>query len=521
MSICSNSVRALSRSRVSPSKTLLPFLYQTPTIQQWQSATRPVPRRNIHTPSRPYVSEDIPFEDDSDLPPVVDQQPPRKTTISRTERAVFQKLYRKFDNEGRQQKKKDPLVDVDEVFEEFQKNTEDIPSTEDIPRPSLDKVFDEVLRGDPRLRALRTERTRARSNKQDAAGAEVGKAQSSKKKGSSVEAAKLRELRLAEQERIDSLIRNAPTDRALWQTLEREVFAKVRDLDLDNASGSPTKLPTAKPSNNASKKSSEAKAAYKPSPPSTDARILFHNYPYHLITAVITLRTEFPSSPLPFSILPTIKKLGRSSHALGATTTLYKHLIRTAWIQQASYITINMLLKEMDDNAIDFDADLLGLLDAIIKEHNQARSGGLGKEMAMLYGMEMFADGLTKINTWRKVVAERLGLKSEEKRASSSLVRKTNKRSDDPNWKGRSGWWKKDGSTQGPGTQGEVGAQEYMPLVEGVNPGVDGSFPETASAKGGEQVVPSEDAVPASEETAAEQPKEDEPTDDKRAEVLV
>jgi len=514
MSICSNSVRALSCSRVSPSKTLLPFLYQTPTIQQWQSATRPVARRTIHTPSRPYVSEDIPFEDDADLPPVVDQQPPRKTTISRTERAVFQKLYRKFDNEGRQQKKKDHAVDVDEVFEEQQKDTEDIS------RPSLDKVFDEVLRGEPRLRALRTQRTRARSNKQDAAGAEVGKAQSSKKKGSSVEAAKLKELRLAERERIDELIQDAPTDRALWQILEREVFAKVRDLDLDNASSGDSKTSPAKPSSNASKKSSEAKAAHKPSPPSTDARVLFHNYPHHLITAVTTMRTEFPSSPLPFSILPTIKKLGRSSHALGATTTLYKHLIRTAWIQQASYITINMLLKEMDDNAIDFDADILGLLDAIIKEHNQARSGGLGKEMAMLYGMEMFADGLTKINTWRNVVAERLGLRSEEKRASSSLVRKT-MRSDDQNWKGRSGWWKKDGSTQGPGTQEKAGAQDYMPLVEGVNPGVDGSFPETASAKGGEQVVPSEDAVLESEETAAEQLKEDEPTDDKRAEVLV
>ena len=79
----------------------------------------------------------------------------------------------------------------------------------------------------------------------------------------------------------------------------------------------------------------------------------------------------------------------------------------------------------------------------------------------------------------------------------------------------------KDGSAQGPGPREKTGAQEYMPLVEGVNPGVDGSLPETASAKGGEQVVPSEDAVPASEETAAELSKEDEPTDDKRAEVLV
>ncbi|KAI4947412.1 hypothetical protein J4E91_006766 [Alternaria rosae] len=516
MSICSNSARALSRSWVSPSKTLLPFLYQTPTIQQWQSATRPIARRNIHSRSRSYVSEDIPFEDDADLPPVVDQQPPRETTITRTERAVFQKLYRTFDSEGRQQKKKDHALEPDQISEEQHEDKEDIS------RPSLDKVFDEVLKGEPRLRALRTQRTRTRSTKQDAADVEVGKAQSSKKKGLSVEAAKLKEMRLAERERIDNLIRNAPTDRALWQTLEREVFTKVRDLDLDNASSGDSKSSSAKPSSGASKKSSEAKTAHKPSPPSTDARILFHNYPHHLITAVSTLRTEFPASPLPFSILPTIKKLGRSSHALGATTTLYKHLIRTAWIQQASYTTINMLLKEMDDNAIDFDADILGLLDAIIKEHNQARSGGLGKGMALLYGMEMFVDGLAKITTWRNVVAERLGLRSEEKRASSTIVRKTT-RSDDKTWKGVSGWWKKDGSAQGPGSGAceKAGAQEYMPLVEGVNPGVDGSFPETTAVKDGERVDSSEDAVPASEEPAPEQPEGDERADNKRAKVLV
>jgi hypothetical protein len=233
MSICSNSVRAISRSRSSQTKTLLPFLYQTPTIQQWQPATQSIARRNIYTPSRPYVREDIPFENEADLPPPIDRAPSHKTTITRTERAAFQKLYRKVDAEGRQQKKKDHAVELDQVADEHYKDEKD--NT----KPSLDKVFDEALKGQPRLRALRTERTKARSTKEDVA--------------------KLKEMGLAERERIDKLIRNAPTDRALWQTLEREVFTKVRDLDLDNASGGPPKASTSKPSSDTLKKASKAK----------------------------------------------------------------------------------------------------------------------------------------------------------------------------------------------------------------------------------------------------------------------
>lgn len=123
MSICSNSARALSRSRLPATKTLLPFLYQTPTIQQWQAATRSIARRNITSPSRPYDTEDVPFEDES-LPPAIDQEPPRKTTITNTERAAFQKLYRKFNTEGRQQKEKDHVVELDQIADEYYEDAE-------------------------------------------------------------------------------------------------------------------------------------------------------------------------------------------------------------------------------------------------------------------------------------------------------------------------------------------------------------------------------------------------------------
>ncbi|EOA84898.1 hypothetical protein ACJQWK_06241 [Exserohilum turcicum] len=422
MSACSSTVRAVSRSRVPPLKTLLPFLYQTTTIQQWQPATRPIARRNITSRSRSNDGDDIPFEADN-LPPPIDQAP-RKTTITGTERAAFQKLYKKFNTEGRQQKEKDHIVELDQIADEYYEDDEDNS------KPSLDEIFDEAMRGDARLRASRTPLLRPKTGAQpgkdalDSSEIEPGKARSSRGKAAGVDTAPFKEMRSAERERIDKLIRDAPTDRALWEVLEREVFAKVRQLNLDNI-GTTKGGEAATESTSTSKNSNtESRPTNKPEMPPLEQRILFKNYAHHLVTAVAVLRSEFPASPLPLSILPTVKSLGRSSHALGATTILYKNLLRTAWIQQSSYATIDTLLTDMDNNAIEFDPDILVILDHIIKENNQARGGVLGREIQMVYNMDMSIDGVGKLVAWRRIVAERLGFKNDGMRTTSDVVRR-------------------------------------------------------------------------------------------------
>ena len=42
----------------------------------------------------------------------------------------------------------------------------------------------------------------------------------------------------------------------------------------------------------------------------------------------------------------------------------------------------------MHNAAIEFNMDTLTLLDQVIKEYEMARSGRLGREMQMVYGME-------------------------------------------------------------------------------------------------------------------------------------
>ncbi|KAF9696383.1 hypothetical protein EKO04_005476 [Ascochyta lentis] len=443
MSACSSTLRALSRSRIPANKTLLPFLYQTATIQQWKPAAQPIARRNISRYTRPddaAAVEDIPFEDKDDLPPALDElEPARKTTITGSERAAFEKLYRTFNARGSRQDEKDHKVEIDAIADEYWE-----PDDEDN-TANLDRIFDEALKGNPKpareWNRSSTEQLKSRKPKQDlqtmaqhilkgTRPVEMKRAEmrAVRKKDVSAQAAKLNEARTKERIRVDDLLKSAKSDRELWDVLHREVFDLIRQLDLDG---------TNKPAPRRSRNTKSTNTAMDP-------KILFANYPHHLLTALTTLRTYFPASPLPLSILPTMKSLGRSSYALGATTALYTQLLRTAWLQQSSYPLLISLLTDMHNGAIEFSIDTLHLLDQVIKEFDMVRSGRLGREMQMVYGMEQFGEGIREVRRWRQIVAGRVGVDVERREKGTVPVSRRRRDEDED-------------------------TSKHVPLVEGVN----------------------------------------------------
>ncbi|KAL6702976.1 hypothetical protein ACN47E_010331 [Coniothyrium glycines] len=405
MSISSNAVRNLPRHRAA-AKTLLPFLYQTTTIQQWMRATSQAVRRNIAT--RPEGSDDIPFEDES-LPPTLEEVPIRKSTITGSERAAFQNLYRRFDTSNHPNSRSNNTVVTDRI------NNGYTPDDEERSGQSLDKIFDTAMKGSSQLRAyqddvqrLSTRVTRsAQSSLTDAAKAKIEKVQNKREKAK-LATAKFKQLKIGERARVDELLQSAKTDKELWQILDREILEKIRNLELDGPAG----------------QQSVQIAKARTDTMTSESRIVFQNFPHHLNTAVAILRDNFPSSHLPLTILPTIKALGRSSYALGATTSLYCQLIRTAWIQQSSYSYIDALLVEMDNSAIEFHSTILSLLGAIIKEHEMARSGRLGGEMQLVYVMDQILEDIKKIRQWRSVIAERLGVTLEHRHPAPQVSRR-------------------------------------------------------------------------------------------------
>jgi hypothetical protein len=420
MSLCSHTARAVSRSRVSRPNTLLPFLYQTATIQQWKPATQPTTRRNISSPRKRV--DDIPFEhEEGALPPTIEEaQSARKTTITDTERAAFEKLYRTFkaQGQGRSKNHDGEHDELDQIADEYYEDDEDSSSN------SLDKVFDAVLQGSPRLRHAQKDGTSLVPNLKKtgepwAPGTEDASTvpdtpQNRKKLAVKAERERIKKTHLEERERVDELIKTSQTDFQVWRVLDREVFDQLRELDLDKANMTSKKEPSKPNSQKTKGKPNTATAV--------DTRMLFANYPHHVLTALQVLRSHFPRSPLPLTILPTIKALGHSSYALGATTQLYKHLLRTAWVQQSSYTMIDTLLADMDAHAVEFDAEILEMLDGVIREYEMARSGKLGRELELVYGMEIWLDGISKITAWRDVVAKKLRV--QEKMVQDKTVSK-------------------------------------------------------------------------------------------------
>ncbi|KAF2195414.1 hypothetical protein K469DRAFT_11317 [Zopfia rhizophila CBS 207.26] len=454
MSLQRSTFRALSHSRaskfLSSPKTLLPFLYYTATIQQWKPAVYLIFHRNVS--SRSSQNDDIPFEDSADLPPSIDGPEAKSicsSTITGTERAAFEKLYKKFSTESEPQNEAPSVSSQDQIAHEYAEEDED----DSLGAETLDSVFDAVLAGH-KPKGLRPKKPRENlaTLAQSILKPKVAEAKQKSRQEAIKEAARIKRIREEERKRVIELLNNAETDREIWQVLEREVFDMIRRLDLDGQkmeaeSNTPKKRRggQAKPSTeseiapdttisstdspfetspeSSSTENEEASQDQDQKPAETDPRILFPNYPIHLIHATTFLRDHFPSSPLPLSILPAIKSLGRSSYALGATTALYNLLLRTAWIQHSSYDLIDDLLTDMDNGGIEFDVNTLSLLDHILEEFDEARKGRFGELIRDVWTLERFGTGAKKVRVWRDVVGQRLGAWAGKRKQEGGLVR--------------------------------------------------------------------------------------------------
>ena len=417
-------------SRTHPHRTLLPFLYQTATIQK-----RPL----SFSSRRSARDEYVPFEGEPSQSSAAPDS--KKTTLTASERAVFEKLQKTV---GAEESSSTPLSTSDDKTSD--PNDPDAGAT-------LDSVFDAVLRGGtppPRPNRFtitplaKTEGTKKTENLTTLAASilknelEWSKKQSKEK--AEEQARRLRELREKERERINVLFTNAQTDTEVWDVLQREVFAPIKALDLD---GTQKPKPTWK-----SKGKKGGSATTKSSPTTTEKNtsimaentaamdsietakkhpgILFPNFPHHVLYATRRLRSSFPTSPLPLCILPQIKALGRAAYMLCATTALYTTLIRTAWIQYGSYEAVDELLTEMDNNGIEFDFATLKMLEEILEEAENARSGAYGMLMKEVWQMERYAETKKRLAEWKDVVMGRLNKAALRRISEGKLVRKTN-----------------------------------------------------------------------------------------------
>ncbi|KAF2174106.1 hypothetical protein M409DRAFT_16379 [Zasmidium cellare ATCC 36951] len=179
---------------------------------------------------------------------------------------------------------------------------------------------------------------------------------------------------------IKSSMDEAKTDVALWNVLQLQIFTYVRTLS----------------------------DSWRPVKAGRDFQTLTQTLPQSLLYFMKSLRDSFPGSLLGLVLLPTLKKLGPSAFALGASTELFNEHMWLLYRHYADLDGIAETLSEMDKNVYEFDSGTKDLISTILRDGRKSLNNGFGPGMQALWSTDRKTRGLEKISRWEGVVEERL-----------------------------------------------------------------------------------------------------------------
>lgn len=338
-------------------------------------------------------ADPIPFETDGQGESIT--QHLRQSTITNREREAFRKLFdlvvknppgaRKKDAKGSDKSKQEAHVHAQhpEATEVLEAAATHLRS-----RQSHDDGLDHLERFPAPLRRMAAVATQKVQEKQ--ALWQINKRiKEEEAAGRPAPEDPLARLREEQHARIEARLRAAPTDQELWKVLEDKVFSVIRSLRLDKQKS----------------ESEETISALLNKP--EKLAIMGPNYPSFLVIAFRQLRTFFPSSTMPFRIIPAIKEIGRSSYVLGASTPLYNEVIAASWQMWSDFRKVDELLKEMDNSGLEFDENTLELLQRIQREGKLGMSGREGEIKRLWWNLESVQNGWNRVCEWIPEIQQR------------------------------------------------------------------------------------------------------------------
>lgn len=216
------------------------------------------------------------------------------------------------------------------------------------------------------------------------------------------------DIRKGEFRRIAELLKGARTDVEMWSFLQKEVLQPIAALDLDNPTNERT----------GTAKSASAKDAIE----SHDREVIMPNFPLVLNNAWRTLRSNFPSSGLVLAIIPTIRHMGPSVYALGASTKLYNKAIAYSFNKLNDVERVNELLEEMEKEVLEPDTVTLILLDDIMKAWGKVRQGTFGEGARLTWETDRFKRSLMRLAKSRTQIEAIINEKERSKAARQNRV---------------------------------------------------------------------------------------------------
>ncbi|KAM0427949.1 hypothetical protein ACHAPT_007409 [Fusarium lateritium] len=390
------------------SRNLLPFLYQTRTLQF--ACRRPVSlliaqKAGIVTNNKrtKRVDNSIPFEWDDEEQAASHDTLEQEGTLTPTETEIFKSIFDEIAQGRLPKAKKRPESAEEQATQTAQKPADKSSGEERLGGSLVDQARDANLSEE----FLKRYPTSLRQAAQTA----LGKFEFAPKRPKfydtkdldeaeakqMAEWARYEKIRQEEKLRVEKLMVDCVTDAELWKVMEKEVFLLPKRLGIADPV-TPRKRTTAK-------KESKANEV----PPSQKLVMDVHGplYPHYLSTGLKLFDSAFaqPSS-YAFKILPRIKEIGLSSYVLGVSTPLFTRLADIYWRRYGDATAALDALDEMQSVGLYPDEEVEKVVKEISQHLHSCTWGAQGPfVMAMMESPPYDASLTARLERLEQVIA--------------------------------------------------------------------------------------------------------------------
>lgn len=376
------------------SSTLLPFLYETDTIRGFSNSSiidapgqQPRHRTKEQWTSGGYLPFDN-VETTSERGNNSLKDDNGKSSLSDAERKTFAKLFGKLGTPDQQTNATTKELD----------NSQSRRVTRTVPRISPEQRDATLAQLPPSIRSL-AEAALERLTGVPAQSAD----QASKEVANDAAQIAAREKQEAEEaaleqylDGIEALLNAEETDSGAWTVLKRELFDPLKFLELDGKSN--------RQGGKHSKQRKASKGTSNASPEMVLAAV-----PHVAMLAVENIHRRFPASPLPLSILPQLKQISRTAHALALSPDIYASLMLIDWARSASPSSTISTLREMEAEGVELDREVLAAISTISEKAQAMRAGTYGRAIELICSMEGWGEKADEITrNWVPLVKQRI-----------------------------------------------------------------------------------------------------------------
>ncbi|KAF4343532.1 hypothetical protein FBEOM_2558 [Fusarium beomiforme] len=361
------------------SRNILPFLYQTRTLQLTcrrpasifftQRATLATSTRRL----RKRSGSDIPFEfDDEEIANTPETEIERQGTLTPTETEIFKGIFDDISQGRLAKNKKSPQ------FGQTQPADSPLNPNQQVERHGGNTLVEKAHNSSFSGEFLRRYPASLRKAAENA----LGKFELAPKRTNlysldeldQAEKKQMREwgkyeaIRGKEKERVQGLMNACQTDIELWNVMEEEVFSLPEKLGIVEKKepvrrGRKPKAAAAEEAANNLKAKKMNQDAEKPV-----MDIHGHLYSHYLNYGLHLFDTAFArSSILAFNILPRVKELGLSSYVLGVSTPFFIKLAEMHWKRYGDATSAFDALDEMKPVGL-FPNEQLGDLEGLVQQ---------------------------------------------------------------------------------------------------------------------------------------------------------